>query len=356
MLTKRYKKWYIVKQVNGKKKWIATGKEDRNEAEMLERAMNLIKDGQKDKFVKLVAALYDDAPALDRIAMPDLMEEYPRIAKALGVRVSNETMRKRRNALGRLAAWCKAHTKGVAFADDVTIPIAWRFIDAVGDKATAGTQRKVAGELSTVWESLLKRGLVTDNPWKSAKPQKDASTERHGRAFTFDEIRAILGACAYDWQRHAVVIGLYTGLRLGDIFSLRWENIDFEEGVIRRFKPSKTAKHDIEVCIPLHDSLKAYLTPLRASEGRIVEATCSSDHFGEYYFTSIIERAGILADKRTKLSFHCLRHTFATLLAQSGATEQERMRLGGWTSAATAQIYNHDDSKDRKIIASLPSL
>lgn len=355
MVAKQGKKWYIIRWINGKRKWIATGKESRAEAEMLEKAMFIAKDGYRDKFLKVVSALYCDSQETDRIELDRLLVEYEPIAKSLGVRVSAETMRKRRNHIGRLAVWASARSATIKYADDVTIPIAWRFIESL-DKASVNTQRKIAGELSAIWEALQKRGYVTANPWKTARPQKDSTIQQHGRAFSFDEIRALLDACTADWIRHTIVIGLYTGLRLGDIFALRWEHIDFDGSMIRRFKPSKTARHDIEVTLPLHDALKAYLAPLRASRGLIVEATCRSDQFGEYYFTKLLEKAGIQRDARTKLSFHCLRHTFATLLAESGATEQERMMLGGWTNASTAQIYNHDTSKARKIIDSLPSL
>ena len=355
MLVKRWNKYYIVKTINRKKKWIATGKSSRAEAEMLERALSIIKDGQRDKFVKVVSALYDDAPALDRIDIGDLMEEYPRLADTLGIRVSAETMRKRRNILGRFSVWSEAHTRGIKYADDVTIPIAWRFIESL-DKATVNTRHKLAGELASIWEALLKRGVVASNPWKTAKPQKDASLQKHGRAFSMDEVRALLSVCRSEWIRHTIIIGLYTGLRIGDIFALRWEHLDFENNVIRSFKPSKTSRHDIEVTIPLHEVLRAYLSPIRELSGKVIVATCRPDQFGEFYFTKLIEEAGIKSDARTKLSFHCLRHTFATLLAKSGATESERMRLGGWTSVTTASIYNHDDTAERKIIATLPSL
>ena len=356
MVTKKGNKWYIVKWIDGKRKWIATGKTERAEAEMLERAMTVLRNGQKDKFVKIVTAIYGDDGDFERMGLDALISEYQHIAKSLGINISSESMRKRRNAIGRLSAWCEKYTESCRYADDLTVPIAWRFIDSL-ESATANTQRKVSGELSAVWEALHKRGFVSSNPWRTAKPQKDASVQKHGRAFTLEEVRRILDACRdAEWIHHTVMIGVYTGLRLGDIFNLTWDNIDFEQSVVKRLKPSKTAKHDIWVCLPLCAPLKRYLTPFRASQGKIVHNLCTADRFGEYYFTKVLKKANLETDAKTKLSFHCFRHTFATMLAQSGATEQERMRLGGWTSAKTAQIYNHDDSRERKIIESLPSV
>lgn len=355
MVTKKHNKWYIVKWVDGKRKWIATGKESRAEAEMLERSLSIIKDGQKEKFLKVVSALFTDAPSFERVKLDSLITEYPPLARVLGVRVSNETMRKRKNAIGRLAEWHLSVRESVAYADEITVPLAWRFIESLTG-ATVNTQRKVAGELSAVWDALQKRGLVTENPWKVAKPQKDSSIQKHGRAFTMDEIKRVLDACPHEWQQHTVMIGLYTGLRLSDIFALKWESISFPDACISHFKPSKTARHNIGVNLPLHPALLAYLGRFRRSCGLIVNAPCTADRFGEYYFSKILTSAGIEGDEKTKVSFHCLRHTFATMLANAGATEQERMRLGGWSNAKTAQIYNHDMERERALIDSLPVL
>lgn len=355
MIAKKGKKWYIIKWIDGKRKWIATGTENRTEAEMLERAMTLIKDGRKEKFIKIVNAIYGDAGGIERARLDSLLAEYPRLAQGLGVKVSAETMRKRLNAVGRLARWVEGATQAVQYADEISVPLAWRFIESLTG-TTANTQRKVAGELSAVWEALQKRGLASGNPWKTAKPQKDSASQKHGRAFTLAEVQAILEACAEDWQRLAVMIGVYTGLRLGDIFSLRWEEVDFVGGQISHFKPLKTARHGLEVNLPLHPALIAYLGRFRASRGLVINAPCAPDRFGEYYFTKILAKAGIKGDSKTKVSFHCLRHTFATMLAGAGATEQERMELGGWSNAKTAQIYNHSTQRARALIDALPSL
>lgn len=353
MIARKGNKYYIVVWKNGKRKWIATGLESKADAELLERSMALIKTGEKAKFAKIINAIYgDDEDA--KADLQTLIDDYPAMATAIGVKVSAETMRKRRNAIGRLAKWVENSCTGVHGVADITVPIAWRFIESI--QATACTQRKIAGELSAVWECCLKKGVASSNPWKVAKPQKDESQQKHGRAFSMEEVKAILEACDADWQKLAVAIALYTGLRLGDIFNLSWDNISFRDGCIKAFKPSKTARHDIEVRLPLHPSLKAFLAPYKRISGKIVKATCTADRFGELYFSKILAKAGIVANEKEKISFHCLRHTFATMLASAGATEQERMSLGGWTSAKTASIYNHDDERNKILIERLPQL
>ena len=57
-----------------------------------------------------------------------------------------------------------------------------------------------------------------------------------------------------DW-RGAILLGYYTGARLGDVANMRWEAIDWRNKVIR-FTPSKTKK---PVAIALHRDLEREL-------------------------------------------------------------------------------------------------
>ena len=56
------------------------------------------------------------------------------------------------------------------------------------------------------------------------------------------------------------------------------------------------------------------------------------------------------------VTFHSLRHTFATMLRNAGADKGEQMFLGGWTNVATANRYDHDLTKSAKIVEGLPSV
>lgn len=173
-----------------------------------------------------------------------------------------------------------------------------------------------------------------------------------------------------DW-RTAVNLGLYLGARLGDCTNLRWRSVDFERHEVR-FVPEKDRKKR-ELVIPMHADLEAYLLGLSAPDtptaylcptlgGAVAGGRASlSRQFG-----AILDAAGI--DRRAgrqktgrgrtfyRLGFHSLRHTFNSLLANSGVPIELRAKLTGHSTLAMNDRYTHlGDATLRKAITSVPS-
>ena len=114
------------------------------------------------------------------------------------------------------------------------------------------------------------------------------------------------------------------------------------------------------VRIPLHATLAAwlrahrnnakYVTPARI--GRVGRTKFSD---GDRPFCQLLADAGITKrSDREKLSFHCLRHTFVSRLAEAGVAQDVRMRLVGHASAANHAIYTHDEVGAKAAIDALP--
>ena len=143
--------------------------------------------------------------------------------------------------------------------------------------------------------------------------------------FTEDEISRLMiaaGNVGRDWPT-TIMIGIYTGFRLGDATSLKWSDIDFERKLIC-YEPSKTRKHHIIVHIPLHQTLARWLTDHRntseyVTPERIGKVGKSRFTDGDKTFSQLLSDAQVEAvTGKDKLSFHCFRHTFVSRLAQAG--------------------------------------
>jgi integrase len=125
-----------------------------------------------------------------------------------------------------------------------------------------------------------------------------------------------------------VVLALYTGMRVGEICALKWEDVDLAEGVIHvrrtlqrlentdrkgaktalRFGPPKTLSS--ERPIPLSGRLHGYLRELKARANSDYVVNCKAN-FAEprviqYRFHALLQKAGV-----RRINFHALRHTFA---------------------------------------------
>jgi integrase len=183
--------------------------------------------------------------------------------------------------------------------------------------------------------------------------------------FTPAQISKLVRAANGDW-RGAILLGYYTGARLSDVTNMRWDALEWRNKVIR-FTPRKTKR---PVAIPLHRDLerellkrpgigKAAMFPALAGKGT------GGRHGLSGRFAAIMEKAGIEA-KRTQasggrtlsnLSFHSLRHSFNSAMANAGIAQEIRQKLTGHTSAETNKIYTHHELEPfRAAVAAIPSL
>ena len=202
----------------------------------------------------------------------------------------------------------------------------------------------------------------------------DPQRKHERRAFTDDEIRAILKAADVEW-RGMVLCSLYHGLRLGDVSLLCWPNVEVDSREIR-FKTEKTGRLMV---IPLAEPFYRHLMQIagddahgplfpRAYDARqrdIPTGTLSNQ------FYSVMEKAGVVPKRphrKTKqgrdaarsaggLGFHCLRHTATTLLKRAGASDVVAREIIGHETAAVSRTYSHIDMATlRASIDKLPDL
>ncbi len=143
-----------------------------------------------------------------------------------------------------------------------------------------------------------------------------------------------------------VLLAVSTGLRQGDIESLKFSDIDFERALINTFS-QKTGKGMTNR--PLHPNtltaLAAYLQTV--PEGR---DSLFVDKFTSGKWYRIRKRAGL-----PKLKFHDLRKTFASLIAQAGFSQSVTQNLlEHSTPNLTHKVYTDVQPVYRKAIDSLP--
>jgi integrase len=149
-----------------------------------------------------------------------------------------------------------------------------------------------------------------------------------------DEEDLLVRACP-PWLGVLVKMDIQTGLRLGEIVNLKWEDVHCDENYILITKN----KENRPKAIPLSPVARAVLELIPRKIGYIF-----LDEFGkqitvnrlEYEFRKATQRAGI-----KDLSWHCLRHSFASRLAQRGVSLYQIQTLMGHRSATTTARYAH---------------
>lgn len=352
--TSKSRKWYIGLMVNGKRIQFSSRTEDIHEAREIEYILKKRMNGlARDRFIAMVDAVLDDSkgkPVNKYALLSHLAIHIEEMMHNETTTPNPKTIRSRKSACRRLTEWLSMN-EAIHFVNEVTPEIAWRFVQSLEGKAK--TKQNIVGELGCVWKTLLRMGLVTDSPWKYARPSSNSHEERTGRAFTSAEVKAILDAPSMTSEmRTAVLLAVYTGLRQGDVFKLEWEHIDMERRMIE-VEPNKTARFKIKVRIPISPTLYHHLLSLPRTGSTVI---AQKPAHPERIWNACLEEAGIRAEGNEMMTFHNLRHTFATWLRDSGVDKGTQMQLGGWSNLSTANRYDHNTEQLKDAIMKIPQL
>ena len=203
--------------------------------------------------------------------------------------------------------------------------------------------------------------------------------ERRGLALTQETCDAIVKAVDKEiecksWHntnvnnRVGVVISLFTGLRIGEVCGLKWEDVDLDEGVVhvRRtvqsnyvYLPdgtgmskvsvgspkSRTSRRDVPICAPLRARLERLDRPadgtayfLTGTQSPPLPRTLRSS------MELLLARYGI-----EEFNFHRLRHTFATRCIEAGVDAKTTSELLGHADVnITLNLYVHPNPEARR--------
>lgn len=138
----------------------------------------------------------------------------------------------------------------------------------------------------------------------------------------------------------AFIFSCLTGLRFSDIQKLEWSEIELtEKGAKIVFKQQKTKSVQYH---PINEQALTLLREKGLSQGRIFKDLVNTSTNGRY-LKDWVKKAGITK----KISFHCARHTHATLLLTNDVDIYIIMEILGHKNVQTTQIYTKIISQKR---------
>lgn len=178
--------------------------------------------------------------------------------------------------------------------------------------------------------------------WCRENPMHRVSMEpvhnARDRWLTADEEGRLLSVSP-SWLQELITFALNTGMRRGEILGLKWQDVDLARGVLVVMK-SKNKEHRT---IPLNARVFELLVEKqsRRVKSQDLVFTTSSDTMRDERnltrgFYVALEKSGV-----ENLTFHDLRHTFATRLVHAGVDLYKVQRLLGHKSPVMTQRYAH---------------
>ncbi len=248
------------------------------------------------------------------------------------------TVAKYRAGMAALLRHCKK--LGMVLAGELTLPVLEAFeVYRAGDE---GCALKTVYTDSNIIKNFLKyashpaRGLMEQNPgeyWEVREPP-----EKLAYCYTEEEVQKLMTKCR-EWLRPILTTLAYTGMRIGELINLRWQDVDFKNGMITiAVREDWHPKGRRSRSVPMHPFVRS------AVEVRRV---------GEYVFMG--PKGGRIKQNRTleclkkdreKLGIHhgvlhSFRHFFVSFCAERGVPVLTCMAWVGHKDAEMVWHYYH---------------
>jgi len=193
-------------------------------------------------------------------------------------------------------------------------------------------------------------GLLEKNI--SDKIEKIKKTETEKNFLSLEELNKLAHTeCAIALLKNAALFSALTGLRFADINKLLWSEVHHStlNGYYIQFRQKKTKGFEV---MPISQQAFSLLGERQQQEQRVFE--------GLYYstYTSFILKQWLVNAGITKhITFHCFRHTYATLQLTMGTDIYTVSKMLGHKNLKTTEIYGKViDRRKVEAAAKIPNL
>jgi integrase len=218
--------------------------------------------------------------------------------------------------------------------------------DHITSRGTPISKSALNSELSflkMMFSLAVDWGWLTESPVQSIKRLK--GEVKRMRFLNREEINRLIAYCTPHFKP-VLITAVSTGMRIGEILSLKWKDIDFENGFIRVEKSKNKERRDIPVEDHLLETLEC-LSEVKQHNRYVFMREYNlkvTYDFVIYHFHMARKKAGI-----EDFRIHDLRHTAASLYATGGCDIMSLKNLLGHKTIEMTQRYAHlmPDAHDR---------
>ena len=230
-------------------------------------------------------------------------------------------------------------------ADKVTCSDFTKYINSRKGKVKNSTINRDIETLRRAFSLALDENMITQHPYKNYKPLGiDNPTER---VLTKKEEIKLLKECN-PIMRAIVITALHTGMRQNEILSLKWQDVFLDKGYIKILN-TKNNKPRIALITP---TLKKELLKIKKNFEVLLGHKPNPEDLKKYVFTSPVSGTKYVNIKKTyartvkrakipHITFHQLRHTFASRLNEKGVDVFTIKKLLGHSEVKITEAYTH---------------
>jgi integrase len=226
----------------------------------------------------------------------------------------------------------------------------WRKLD---EGRAPKSIRNYLGLLHSIFDHGMKRGWCRSNPAAMVeKPRYDSDPDI--RFLTLGELESILAATPSTplgtVDRLVFLTAAMTGMRRGEVVALRWQDVDWDHGLIRVRRnftraqfgtpKSRRSSRAVPLAPRLANELAAHHE--RTAHDAEVDLVFAHPETGHVLDPSKLRKRFLVCVRRARVRpvrFHDLRHTFGTQMAAAGAPMRAIQEWLGHADLRTTLIY-----------------
>lgn len=206
-------------------------------------------------------------------------------------------------------------------------------------KKTLGstTCRIFMNRLAAALNMAVREGLIDNNPFKlldaKEKPQKKSAMREF---LTIEELRTLIATpCRYEIVKKAFLFSCFTGLRYSDMMALKWNEIHKAADGKTLYIEHEQVKTKNMVTIPLSNEALKWMPRKSKGDERVFHQLRITSTTVEVVLGEWMQEAGI----QKHITYHCSRHTAATLLLTLGADLYTVSKILGHRSIRMTEVY-----------------
>ena len=201
----------------------------------------------------------------------------------------------------------------------------------------ASTINKYLSVMQAIFTMAEKLHYTSTNPFKDAP--RYAEGKLTPRFLSPEEAERLLAGLRHTPIITSIHLALFAGLRLSETMNLKWRDIDFANKnlhVVGKGNKGRT--------VPMPERLIEHLLAVHKTAQSI--NVCRGNPSRSWLSTGFVRSARKIG--LPGITFHTLRHTFASWLVQRGAPLVVVQQLLGHNTISTTMIYSHIDMQDKR--------
>lgn len=232
---------------------------------------------------------------------------------------------------------------GDIYFEDLTSDKLQSYFEYRMRKLSSYTIRRDIANFSSAFKWAKSKKYLTENITTGlAKPK---ITEKLPVYFTRKQFDQLIKSIKNEDLKDLIIFAVNTGIRQSDLINLRWEQVNLKAKIVLLDNRNSSTKSRKVHSLPLNKTSLEILGN-REKRGESEVFTYLGRKIKQDFISKKFKKLVKAAQLDSKLTFHTLRHTFATWLVQAGVPIYQVSKLMTHSDLRVTQIYAHLGAKD----------